>query len=176
MVRVDLKLYRKYVLTSAKGEPIICVKLNKALYGLLKSALLFYKKMVGELEDMGFEINPYDPCVANITENGSHQTVTWHVDDLKISNVGPMVNTEFLLKLAKIYGPGITLSRGKVHNYLGMDLDYSIRGKVKFSMIKYLDKIILIFLDNITSTAESPAADHLFQTREEDENIKVLPE
>ena len=126
MVKVDPKLYRKYILTSAKGEPIIYVKLNKALYGLPKSALLFYKNMVGEFEDMGFELNPYDPCVANRMKNGSQQTVTWHVNDIKISHIDLMVNTEFLLKLAKIYGPGITLSRGKVHDYFGMDLDYSI--------------------------------------------------
>ena len=125
---------------------------------------------------MGFEINPYDPCVAIRMKSGSYQTVTWHVDDLKISHVDPMVNTEFLLKLAKIYGPGINLSRGKVHDYLGMDLDYSSRGKVKIPMIKYLGKIIVSFPEEITSTDESPASDHLFQTCEEDYKSKVLPE
>ena len=94
---------------------------------------------------MGFKINPYDPCVANRMKNGSQKTVTWHVDYLKISNVDPMVNTEFFLKLANIYGPGITLSSGKIHDYLGMDLDYSNRGKVKIYMINYLDKIIVSF-------------------------------
>ena len=44
---------------------MLYVKLLKALYGLLKSALLFYKKLAGELVDMGFEINPYDPCVGH---------------------------------------------------------------------------------------------------------------
>ena len=43
-------------------------------------------------------------------------------------------------------------------------------------MIKYLEKIIVSFPENITSTAESPAADHLFQTHEEDDKSKVLPE
>ena len=33
-------------------------KLLKALYALLRSALLFYKKLAGELVSMGFEINP----------------------------------------------------------------------------------------------------------------------
>ena len=131
VVRVDPKLHRNYVMTSAKGEPILYVKLNKALYGLLKSDLLFYKKLVGELEGMGFKINIYDPCVANRMKICSQQTVMWHVDDLKISHVEPMVNTDFLLKLANIYGPGINLSRGKVHDYLGMDIYYSSRGKVK---------------------------------------------
>jgi hypothetical protein len=30
-----------------------------------KSALLFYRKLVAELRNMGFEINLYNPCVAN---------------------------------------------------------------------------------------------------------------
>jgi hypothetical protein len=45
---------------------LIYVKMQKALYGLLRSALLFYKKLVKDLEDYRFEINPYDPCVANM--------------------------------------------------------------------------------------------------------------
>ena len=89
------------------------MKLNKALYGLLKSLLLFYRKLVGELQDMGFVLNPYDPCVANRMVDGSQQTVCWHVDDLKVSHLDPAVNTQLLKHLAKIYGPGITVSRGK---------------------------------------------------------------
>ena len=71
LVQVDPSSYRKYVITNSKGEPMLYVKLAKALYGLLKSALLFYKKLRGELEDMGFEVNPYDPCVANRIVNGT---------------------------------------------------------------------------------------------------------
>ena len=39
-VQIDPKLYQKYVITSAKDEPMLYVKLAKALYGSLKSALL----------------------------------------------------------------------------------------------------------------------------------------
>ena len=66
------------------GEPMLYVQLLKAVYGLLRSALLFYKKLRAQLEKMGFEINPYDPCVANKTVGDSQMTVTWHVDDLKV--------------------------------------------------------------------------------------------
>ena len=65
-------------------------------------------------------------------------TVTWHVDDLKVSHVESIEVTKFILSMAKIYGPNITVSRGPVHDYLGMDLDYSERGNIKISMIKYL--------------------------------------
>ena len=40
-------------------------KVKKALYRLLRSSLLFYRNMCGELESYGFKINPYDPCVGN---------------------------------------------------------------------------------------------------------------
>ena len=78
---------------SPHGQPMLYVLLNKALYGVLCSVLLFYKKLVSELEDMGFELNPCDPCVANRMVNGFQQTVTWHVDDLKISHKDAAVNT-----------------------------------------------------------------------------------
>ena len=54
MVRVNPELYGRYIITSPQGQPMLYVKLNKALYGLLFSTLLFYSKLVSELEDMGF--------------------------------------------------------------------------------------------------------------------------
>ena len=65
MVRIDPSLYRKYSTYSVKGIPMLYVRLNKALYGMLQAALLFYKRLRRWLEDAGFEVNPYDPCVAN---------------------------------------------------------------------------------------------------------------
>ena len=75
------------------------VRLLKALYGLLRSALLFYNKLRGDLEDMGFEVNPYDPCVANKMINGSKMTVTSYVDDLKISHKESTKVTKFICSL-----------------------------------------------------------------------------
>ena len=59
---------------------------------------------------MGFKINPYDLCVANKTVNGTQMTVTWHVNDLKFSHKDPAEVSKFLLAMAKIYGPGITVT------------------------------------------------------------------
>ena len=58
-----------------------------AIYGIMKAALLFYQKFVGELMTIGFELNPYDPCVTNKTINGKLLTLVWHVDDIKESHV-----------------------------------------------------------------------------------------
>ena len=65
MVRIDPALYREYITYSNKGVPMLYVRLNKALYGMLQAALLFYKELRGWLENSGFKVNPYDPCVAN---------------------------------------------------------------------------------------------------------------
>ena len=48
-----------------KGTPILYISLKSALYGPLRSSLLFYRKLCGELEAYGFKINRYDPCVGN---------------------------------------------------------------------------------------------------------------
>ena len=41
------------------------------------------------------------------------------------------------------------MKQGKIHNYLGMDLDWSVGGKVTISMIKYVYKILEDFSEVI---------------------------
>ena len=65
------------------NKMVLYVRLQKEIYGCLKSALLFYEKLVGDLEAYGFRINPYDPCVADKMKDGKQLTVYWHVEDLK---------------------------------------------------------------------------------------------
>ena len=59
--------------------------LYKSVYGLLRLALLFYRKFKGELMEYGFEINPYNPCTANMDTQGGQLTNQWHIDDIKVS-------------------------------------------------------------------------------------------
>ena len=137
--------------------------------------MVYWKVRCGELQEYGFEVNPYDPCVANKIVNGSQMTVTWHVDDLKVSHKDDHEITKFLLFLGKLYSDRITVNRRVVHDYLGMDLDFSTPGKLRVSMIKYLAKIFKAFPEEIRTTAATPAADHLFEVRDENER-KLLPE
>ena len=65
---------------------MLYVNLTKSLYGMLRSAKLFYNNLGRHLDEIGFEINPYDPYVANVTINSSQITVFWDVDDLKVSH------------------------------------------------------------------------------------------
>jgi hypothetical protein len=83
MVQVDPQLYQKFVIHDKNNQALLYVKLSKAIYGLLKSALLFYRNFVKDLKNykMLFTINPYDPCVANAMINGKQMTISWHVND-----------------------------------------------------------------------------------------------
>ena len=166
MAETAPEIYRKYITYGKNGEAILYVTLQKALYGCLKSALLFYKKLVSEITGLGFELNPYDPCVANCMINGKQMTLTWHVDDLKISHVDKMEVTRIIEWFKGIYG-NVRVSRGKVHDYLGMHLDFRDKGKLKISMVPFLKKIIDDFPEAITGSAATPAAAHLFDVRDD---------
>ena len=103
---------------------MLYVHLSKALYGMLRAALLFYKRVRSNLMDMGFEVNPYDPYVANKMVNGKQMTICWHLDDLKVTHVEKSAVTALALELAKLYGSKTTISRGKVQDYIGTEMDF----------------------------------------------------
>ena len=73
MVQIAPQVYRKYVMVYRKGMPILYVKSQKALYGLMRVSLLFYRKLRKELEAYGFKVNPYDPCMTNKMTDGGKQ-------------------------------------------------------------------------------------------------------
>ena len=79
---------------------------------MLKSALLFCQKLCKDLENMRFKVNTYDPSVANKMVNGAQMSMTWHVDDIKISHIDGWEITQVIKKLARIYGD-IKVKRGK---------------------------------------------------------------
>lgn len=169
LTKINPKLYEKYQIIK-DGKPVIYVKLNKALYGTLKAALLFWEDLSSKLVSNGFIINPYDFCVANKIINGKQCTIIWHVDDLKISHVDSEVVTSVIGTLNKAYGKHapLTVTRGKVHDYLGMRLDYSKKGEVHITMIEYIDKMLEELPTDMQNEYATPAALHLFKTNEDE--------
>jgi hypothetical protein len=173
MVKVAPEIYTKYVIINSKGETVLNVRLLNALYGIMKAALLYYQRFVTDLKSIGFEINPYDPCIANKILKGKQLTVIWHVDDLKVSHVSSNVVTKMADWLKSTYerlfddGSGeMKICRGKIHEWLGMTLDFTVDGEVKVTMIPYVKEIVQQFQehDNSTKTAATPAAEHLFKS------------
>ena len=99
--------------------------------------------------------------------------VVWHVDDLKVSHVDSFEITKLAWYLYEIYG-ALAVKRGKVHNYLGVDLCLLTNGKVQVPMKTYLNNILCDFPEYLGTPSASPAADHLFKVRSEEEAL-LLP-
>ena len=166
MVKTNPKMYRQYLILE-KGKSMLYLRLQKALYGMMKSALLFYRKLVLELREMGFVINPYNPCVANTMINGTQMAIRWHVDDLMISHVSQDKIMKVVQGIKDIYGENLAETVGTLHDYLGIMFDYSFTREVRINMWDYLRKVIKEFPEEITGTCATPACDHLFKVRED---------
>jgi hypothetical protein len=100
MVKIALSMCHKFVTTNAKGKPVLYGQLEKVVNGMMKSALLFYRKIVADLKSIGFEVNPCDPCVANKIINGKQMTISWHVDDLFLGHADPAIVAQLLTWLS----------------------------------------------------------------------------
>jgi hypothetical protein len=131
MTRVDPDLYKKYT-TKENGKDVLYVKLEKALYGTVQAALLFWENLTTFLvEELGFVKNPYDQCVVNKIIDGKQCTILWHVDDLKLSHVDQAVLEDILGKLNVKYGKEapLVVTRGLIHEYLGIPSTIPRQGK-----------------------------------------------
>ena len=67
----------------------------------------------------------------------------------------------------------MTVTHGRTHSYVGMDITYTEHGEATVLMQQYLDEAIDDFPEDCTATALSPAAPHLFEV---DDNCKRLSE
>jgi hypothetical protein len=86
LVEISPDVYKSYVSRDKKGIKQLLVQCQNALYGTMVASLLYYRKFVKILTDIGFLINPYDPCVANKIIEGKQMTIRFHVDDCKLSH------------------------------------------------------------------------------------------
>ena len=91
LCKLSPETYKPFVTTDKRGNRQILVKCLNALYGSMVASLLYYKKFSRSLKSIGFEKNPYDPCVWNKVVNGKQLTICFHVDDCKLSHVSPKV-------------------------------------------------------------------------------------
>ena len=93
-----------------------------------------------------------------------------HIDDLKISHVDPNVVTSVIDDIQKEYGNNdtVTFNIGKVHNYLGMKIDFYTTEKVEITMNDSIFDIIDDTPNAMIGEAVTPTGAHLFQVNKED--------
>ena len=159
----------KEFVVKEKGTKVLYVQLDKALYGCVQSALLWYETYSRLLKDMGFEVNPYDQCVANATMEGKQCTVCWYVDDNKISHKKSTVVDKVIKEIEDRYGK-MSVTRGKEHEFLGMKIKFK-KNKLEIDMKKHILKAMEVFPEEITRNAATPAKSFLFNVRDECEKL-----
>ena len=67
------------------------------------ASLFYYWKFTNSLTSIGFDINPYDPCIANKVIDGSHITICFHVDDWKLIHCKRKANDHMIKWLLQEY-------------------------------------------------------------------------
>jgi len=159
--------YEQY--KDSKGRVI--VKLEKALYGCVQSAKLWYDELTRQLERLGFVKNTADCCVLNRKErDGTQTTIGIHVDDMLVSNAQEANIDRFIMELSQVYD-GLSVTRGKEVNYLGMHMNFKHDLRVKLDMNAYIDE--LIAYSETSGIAKTPAGADLFNI---DETSELLSE
>jgi hypothetical protein len=144
------------------GQEVLYVRLIKAIYGCVKSALLWYELFSSTLTTMGFKLNPYDQCVANCDINGKQCTIAWYVDDTKISHEDPEVVSDIIRQLEAHFGT-MSVTRGDQHVFLGMSITYNRANRTaNISMMEYLKEAIAESGLAITKAYSTPANKDLF--------------
>ena len=108
-------------------------------------------------------------------------TICFHVDDCKLSHKSSRQTDRMIEYLRKEYerifedGSGkMTVKRGKVHEYLGMTIDYSDPGQAKVTMLNYVEEALTAFAKadpKTTGTKSSAAPENLFVVNEECEKL-----
>ena len=146
----------------------ILVRLNKALYGTIQSAKLWYEEMAGTLQNNGFTANPRDLCIFNKDVRGNQFTIVVYVDDLKMTCRDKTAVLEMEQILRNVYGQFRT-TQGPLVSYLGLTWDYSEAGYVKVSQAGMIQDIVArrekFHTDKgtkLTGIPKSPCAPYLF--------------
>ena len=153
LTQLDSKL-AEYVVDNG----CLIVQLDKALYGCVQSAGLWYEKMKSELESLGYEVNPLDPCVFNLVRDGKRTTLGIHVDDIFASSDSEAALDELAAAFRNKFNK-IQEHRGREHNYLGMHFDFC-DDKVYVTMNGNIEDILREY--NVVGTTTSPARPNVF--------------
>ena len=151
--------YTKYV----RRDGTVVVKLDKALYGCVEAAKLWYEDLRSTLHKAGYAENRYDRCVFNRTNMGVQTTLALHVDDILATSTSSSDLDDLVTHLKQSY-PAVGVRSGKVISYVGMTFDFGVAGEVSILMENFTSTILSEHPE--VKTRITPAAENLFVVRE----------
>ena len=128
--------FSKFVTENGK----ILVKLERALYGCVQSAKLWYNKLSEKLIESGYTMNPIDNCIFNKIVRGKQVTVIIYVDDLLLTHIEQKV----LIQEIESIGSGFSGYSSQTTNhisYLGMEI-INCEDGININMNNYVHKTL----------------------------------
>jgi hypothetical protein len=134
----------------------------KALYGCIELGKLWYDTLSSKLLANGYVQNSYDKCIFNKWHDteGVQSTIGIHMDDCFISYVVPEILESIVQWFAEEF-EDLNVTRGSVHQFTGMTLDYTQPDKlIVVTMKNQIDN--LLEKTGTTGTAVNPAEADLF--------------
>ena len=121
-------LVRYETTKNGKNLKVLYLKVIRAMYGCIEAALQWYKLFTEVLLKEGYELNPYDKCIANKKIDGSQCTIAWHVDDCMATHKKQKVLDELGLMMKKHFGE-MDIESGDTHKFLGMNITFNRKDK-----------------------------------------------
>ena len=148
LVQVLIELYPHYQpFVRADGSMILRVK--KALYGLIESAMLWYQNLKATLLSLGYVNLEADQGMFIRTTPLGKSTICVHVDDLLITSTHISHDIHLRDGMNAAY-KGITLHEGTNLTYLGMLIDVDKPHKtISVSQPGYIDDLIKSYAPRI---------------------------
>ena len=120
---------------------------------------------------MGFNVNPYNQCVANKEMDGKQCTTVWYVGDLKVSHMDTEVVRNILKLIESKFEGELEIKIGKNHVYLGMEITFAYEGTVEIRMDEYVREAIQAFGEDITTSVNTPATRTLFEENKDSKQM-----
>jgi hypothetical protein len=147
-----------------RPDGTILVKLRKALYGCIESAVLWYNELSSTLEEIGFNKNPYDECAFMRANGDDIDHIILYVDDLMLT-ARSQETLDNIAETLKSKYKEVTVKVGQDHNFLGIHWAFDWNGGVTLSMDGYLENILKKY--GVTKMSKTPATEALFQINQE---------
>jgi hypothetical protein len=128
-------------LRSGLRRDVLTVQVVKAVYGLVESAMLWYKFISNILIILGYNECKSESCVFVRKIDGNISYITLYVDDLLICASSNILLDEIINAL-KSKEPNIKVNKDKVLSYLGMTIDLQVEGYAKISSLMYIETLM----------------------------------
>jgi hypothetical protein len=148
----------------------LVVRVNRAIYGLIQSAKLWYKKLSGYLTSKGFKTCKSDKCIlVKRMADGKHVIVILYADDILVLSGSFEIRHWVKAILVERYDK-IMSEEGSRPPYLGMTIVKRDFG-FKFCMRSYIDEVIKFYGKGNLREYVIPATNSIYQI---DEKLIVL--